>query len=109
MVLKSRLQAAKWEDCKEPTSRNTQTGKDILGGNFILGGKTGKVEEIFAQLLKKFCINHQIASRSLISVLKFLNFSPATGMIYWVINYQNLLHSHVLKPHYLNLLKADIE
>ena len=37
-----------------PTSRNTQTGKDILGGNFILGGKTGKVEEIFAQLLKKF-------------------------------------------------------
>ena len=37
-----------------PTSRNTQTGKDILGGNFILGGKMGKVEEIFAQLLKKF-------------------------------------------------------
>ena len=39
---------------KRPTSRNTQTGKDILGGNFILGGKTGKVEEIFAQLLNKF-------------------------------------------------------
>ena len=37
-----------------PTSRNTQTGKDILGGNFMLGGKTGKVEEIFAQLFKKF-------------------------------------------------------
>ena len=34
-----------------PTSRNTQTGKDILGGNFILGGKTGKAEEISAQLL----------------------------------------------------------
>ena len=26
-------------------------------------------------------------------------------MIYWVINLQNLLHC----PHYLNLLKADIE
>ena len=25
-----------------PTSRNTQTGKDILGGNFILGGKRVK-------------------------------------------------------------------
>ena len=40
--------------CVLPTSRNTQTGKDILGGNFILEGKTGKVEEIFAQLLMKF-------------------------------------------------------
>ena len=98
-----------------PTSRNTQTGKDILGGNFILGGKTGKVEEIFAQLLKNFgifcvrfssffgkirihwikithCIYYQIASKSL-SVLKFENFSPAAGMIYRVINYQNLLRT----------------
>ena len=41
----------------DPTSRNTQTGKDILGGNFILGGKTVKVEEIFAQLLKKFSVS----------------------------------------------------
>ena len=30
-------------------------------------------------------------------------------MIYWVINYQNILHCRVLKPHYLSLLKADIE
>ena len=33
--------------CDTPTSRNTQTGKDILGGNFKIGGKTMKKEEFF--------------------------------------------------------------
>ena len=46
---------------KTPTSRNTQTGKDILGGNFIFGGKTGKVEEFFFLSCSRnfgiFCVN----------------------------------------------------
>ena len=86
-----------------PTSRNTQTGKDILGGNFIFGGKTGKVEEIFcsaAQEILEFSVLILVVSLEKLEYIEFesldafitrslpgnfvclnpQNFSPAAGI-----------------------------